>query len=228
MKSVASSALAVSLVLAALLSVPASVAAQKGCQDQECRFEKFCFACASAPGFWCSPQPGTCPTQCTTGRCDGSGDVAACIDQLREARLQLASSLVQPASGTRLLLLPQPDSPVRIVEVTYSLHQLVLTAVVRNIGDRQVSAVRLGRISVHASGSREIVSGQLMRFENSLLERADRRLTPQPELGATSDLHSRDATVIGTFVAEVVFADGGVWHANPNDLLGTPLPAARG
>jgi hypothetical protein len=135
---------AVILAVPFLFTPASAVEAQpKGCQNQVCHYGGYCYGCAGAYGFFCSPDFGTCPKTCREGVCGSEGleDAAECAGRVRQAAalLRLATTpgtlQVPDTSGTYFLVLSQDGDPATLTEATHSVDAAFVRAVVLYVAE---------------------------------------------------------------------------------------------
>lgn len=197
------------------------------CMNQECCFNHSwnCYQCCAAQGFACSvPGQQKCATSCTNTWCGGlaalRGDskcrgILEATARFDVAGYQIAN--VQVGQAISLSLIPQPNAPAMLEQTTHSNDDLLIGGLIRNNGEKKITAFRIAFFVVHDAGDRgiELKPGSLKQFRAPLAPRVGDDIGPQR---VSSTYIERGARRIAFFVAEVHFEDGSIWLSDVEEL----------
>ncbi|HUS19321.1 MAG TPA: hypothetical protein VMZ25_06700 [Terriglobales bacterium] len=134
--------------------------------------------------------------------------------------LSILSSLgfAQPPRGTLLLIPTQPGSPVQIVEATFGIADLIEGAKLVSRQQQRVTSYKLMWIEIESNGNKRIQKGT----EKILMESAYAgQIINLPAQGISTANLRRSLKEIRFYIAELGFADGSRWQANPKKLEAT-------
>jgi hypothetical protein len=113
--------------------------------------------------------------------------------------------------GTVIVNLPQPDSPVQLVSTIHSNSDLLSAATLKNVGQKLVSACRLGWVVVFPTGSNELHLGVPMNISAGIEPGA---IWDAPAQSVSPEFTKHKAAAIDFFVAEVYQSVGEPWKAD--------------
>jgi len=113
--------------------------------------------------------------------------------------------------GTAMVNIPQQDSPALLVSTTHTTSDLLSAATLKNVGQRSLSACRLGWVVVFPSGKNEVYLGAPMNIPAGIEPGAK---WEAPAQSVSPKYAKQKAAAIAFFVAEAYPLGGEPWKAD--------------
>jgi hypothetical protein len=110
-----------------------------------------------------------------------------------------------------LVKIPQQNSPALLVSTTHTSSDLLRAAALKNIGEKSLSACRLGWVVVFTSGRNEVHLGAPMNISAGIEPGATWEAPPQ---SVSPEYAEQSAIAVAFFVAEVFPSRGNPWKAD--------------
>lgn len=114
-----------------------------------------------------------------------------------------------------MLFAHQEDDPVRIVQATFNAENVLLDAQLENTSHQKIQSYRIGWASVKKDDIKMSKSNEIEVPKE--LDTTKKFSIPGPENAAKDDLAKHPPAIV-FYVAELQFADGTRWQADPKKI----------
>jgi hypothetical protein len=206
-----------------LVLIASPLFAQPRCGSKDCFLSnpRGCFGCIfdGTPDVGCTLRGcHQCDSTCTNAGAStkGASQYLACASTVPE----FMNAMSESKSGLRLWRVRTPDAPA-VLEAVFQNPGPILTGRIVNLGKAPIVSYRIGWLKATWDGNHMVVMGKRIST-TPIKPLTSKQIRPQ---GPRATSLTSDVRGLAFFVAEVRFANGRLWKAEPDSPVGKQTAA---